>query len=312
MNQQEYEVFKNKQLMILKRSNAIISRIASLNITDDELWNSFAEFAKIAVESQMDKSKLISMLEVKRDEQGKITFYNKFLDNQVAKKFLIDNNLELSFVSEIDTTDLFSEKKLSESGDELEASVDFSLYSYQITFKRFLQTNKKIRHRFRQKGLYLYGNFYSKREQYLKEIANDFAYANFQTSYINISDLYNFIISGFKSDTKNNSYSPDFLIKKMSEVEVLVLDGFGAQKINSWFLENVILKVLIQRMRHQNEKITFIGGTSNLEHLKKSTIKQYENDSRNKNHIEENMSIFVQLVQKITKDSFWIGSDLED
>ncbi|QIW62294.1 hypothetical protein [Mycoplasmopsis gallinacea] len=137
MNQQEYEVFKNKQLMILKRSNAIISRIASLNITDDELWNSFAEFAKIAVESQMDKSKLISMLEVKRDEQGKITFYNKFLDNQVAKKFLIDNNLELSFVSEIDTTDLFSEKKLSESGDELEASVDSWVSKLEALFYTF-------------------------------------------------------------------------------------------------------------------------------------------------------------------------------
>ena len=122
------------------------------------------------------------------------------------------------------------------------------------------------------KGLYLHGNFGSGKTYLLTALLNELE----KTKNVNISIIYFAeALRDLKDDWENFSYK----MKKFMNVDILLIDDIGAEKVTEWGRDEVLGTILQTRMN--SNKTTFF--TSNL------TI----------NELEQHLSLVSSGVDKV-------------
>ena len=103
------------------------------------------------------------------------------------------------------------------------------------------------------KGLYLHGSFGSGKTYLLTSLLNELE----KSKHVNISIIYFAdALRDLKEDWENFSYK----MKNYMEVDILLVDDIGAEKVTEWGRDEILGNILQRRMN--NNKTTFF--TSNL------------------------------------------------
>lgn len=159
-----------------------------------------------------------------------------------------------------------------------------ALWTVSFT-KKFL---KKDYHQ----GIYIYGSFNTGKTLFLNSLANYVIKNNRSVIFITSVDLLDFLL---KNIEKNNESNYE-VINKMKEVDVLLIDDLGQEKMNNWFL-SIIYQILDYRFK--NKKICCFTSNFSLNELKKQWFKVKDLE---KIKIEKIINKISNLAQEINFD----------
>ena len=112
------------------------------------------------------------------------------------------------------------------------------------------------------KGLYLHGNFGTGKTFILAALLNELEnkYHNITTEIVYVPELLR--------DLKDNLNEMGDKINYLENVDILLLDDLGAEKVTEWGRDEVIGTILQTRMN--NEKTTFFTSNLNIQELTKT------------------------------------------
>lgn len=123
------------------------------------------------------------------------------------------------------------------------------------------------------KGIYLYGGFGVGKTYFLMTLANYSITKEKSVIFVNSSDLYNYMKKNVEKNNELNSY----IIDKLKNVDVLIIDDIGNEKQSNWFLFSILYPILEFRLNEQ--KIVCFSSIFSLLNLKKYWLKSKELDS---------------------------------
>lgn len=123
------------------------------------------------------------------------------------------------------------------------------------------------------KGIYLYGGFGVGKTYFLMTLANYSITKEKSVIFVNSSDLYDYMKKNVEKNNELNSY----IIDKLKNVDVLIIDDIGNEKQSNWFLFSILYPILEFRLNEQ--KIVCFSSIFSLLSLKKYWLKSKELDS---------------------------------
>ena len=123
------------------------------------------------------------------------------------------------------------------------------------------------------KGIYLYGGFGVGKTYFLMTLANYSITKEKSVIFVNSSDLYDYMKKNVEKNNELNSY----IIDKLKNVDVLIIDDIGNEKQSNWFLFSILYPILEFRLNEQ--KIVCFSSIFSLLNLKKYWLKSKELDS---------------------------------
>ena len=123
------------------------------------------------------------------------------------------------------------------------------------------------------KGIYLYGGFGVGKTYFLMTLANYSITKEKSVIFVNSSDLYDYMKKNVERNNELNSY----IIDKLKNVDVLIIDDIGNEKQSNWFLFSILYPILEFRLNEQ--KIVCFSSIFSLLNLKKYWLKSKELDS---------------------------------
>ena len=123
------------------------------------------------------------------------------------------------------------------------------------------------------KGIYLYGGFGVGKTYFLMTLANYSINKEKSVIFVNSSDLYDYMKKNVEKNNDLNSY----IIDKLKNVDVLIIDDIGNEKQSNWFLFSILYPIFTYR--YNEEKIVCFSSIFSLLNLKKYWLKSKELDS---------------------------------
>ncbi len=143
------------------------------------------------------------------------------------------------------------------------------------------------------KGLYLHGTFGSGKTYIISALFNELAKKRISTEIVYLPEL----LRDLKSDFDSFGDKIDYL----ENVDLLLIDDIGAEKVTEWSRDEILGTILQHRMN--NYKTTFF--TSNL------TIEELEEHLKISSNVDENIKArrIVERVKQLTEDMELIGEN---
>ena len=137
----------------------------------------------------------------------------------------------------------------------------FKLIKWVDKFIKDYEPNKKM------KGLYLHGNFGSGKTYILSAMFNELKKKRYTTEIVYFQTLLR--------DIKNNFDIMGETIAYLEDVDLLLIDDIGAEKVTDWSRDEILGTILQSRMN--NRKVTFFTSNCTIEELEyKLSIKGSE------------------------------------
>lgn len=133
------------------------------------------------------------------------------------------------------------------------------------------------------KGLYLHGNFGCGKTYLIAALFNELAKKRISTEIVYYPELLR--------DIKNDFDSSGDLLEYLEDVDLLLIDDIGAEKVTEWSRDEILGTILQSRMN--NYKTTFF--TSNL------TMKELENHLRGTNSFSDDEVKARRIIERINQ-----------
>lgn len=143
------------------------------------------------------------------------------------------------------------------------------------------------------KGLYLHGNFGCGKTYLIAALFNELAKKKIRSEIVYFPKLL--------ADIKNDFDSFGDVLEYLEDVDLLLIDDIGAEKVTEWSRDEVLGTILQQRMN--NYKTTFF--TSNLD------LEQLENHLRLNNYSDDEIKCrrILQRVKQLSEEMQLIGEN---
>ncbi|MGN1371075.1 MAG: primosomal protein DnaI [Candidatus Coprovivens sp.] len=144
-----------------------------------------------------------------------------------------------------------------------------------------------------QKGLYLHGTFGCGKTFLISAVFNELSKKRISTEIVYLPEL----LRDLKSDFDSFADKIDYL----ENVDLLLIDDIGAEKVTEWSRDEILGTILQHRMN--NYKTTFF--TSNL------TIEELEEHLKISSNIDENIKSrrIIERIKQLTVDMELIGQN---
>ncbi|VEU74792.1 Uncharacterised protein [Mycoplasmopsis citelli] len=252
-------LFSKEQIQNIKEDPYLSEIISKLQISDNEIVNNIDYFLKIH-DRQIMPNEYIDIIELFRDENGKLSASFRYADNAKAKAFLQNQLIKYKELGFFKYKYFFSQLKLS-------SLVPTNLLNHQ---KQFQSNIKQIK-----KGFYIQSKNTDDIVKIFNSIANDFVKNHVQVAYINVSNLMNYIKSTFNNPDENS----ELIVKNLSNISVVIFDNLGFEQLPKWFFEK-LYKILEHRKMYG--KITYFSSPFSLEFIAQNIL------------LEDNNNIFIK------------------
>ena len=143
------------------------------------------------------------------------------------------------------------------------------------------------------KGLYLHGNFGCGKTYLIAALFNELAKKKIRSEIVYFPKLL--------ADIKNDFDSFGDVLEYLEDVDLLLIDDIGAEKVTEWSRDEVLGTILQQRMN--NYKTTFF--TSNLD------VEQLENHLRLNNYSDDEIKCrrIIQRVKQLSEEMLLVGEN---
>ncbi|MGL5357994.1 MAG: DnaA ATPase domain-containing protein [Metamycoplasmataceae bacterium] len=196
-----------------------------LQIIDEE-ENESAFTTEISV---LENGAIIKSLKPSKKTTKSISKDKKILFKEIS---LINENYE------------FSPNFLNNKSEKKD--IELSLYVRETVYN--------ISHKLPLKGLYLHGKSNVDKAFFCSAFCNLFvSFSEKKTvSYFNLSDLNFFIVSKFNTSNNHFEYK-----KELENIDVLIIDSIGTEKMSEWFLTNIFIPIINYRLN--NSKLTIFN-----------------------------------------------------
>lgn len=162
----------------------------------------------------------------------------------------------------------------------------YKLIKWAANFIKTYDYNKNM------KGLYLHGSFGAGKTYILSATFNELQKRGFSTEIVYFPEL-------LRSLTGNFEYSND-MISTLCQVDLLLIDDIGAEKVTEWGRDEILGTILQSRMN--NQKATFF--TSNF------TIKELENHLSCGGLAKVKANRIIERIKQLTEDMEIISENM--
>ena len=142
------------------------------------------------------------------------------------------------------------------------------------------------------KGLYLHGNFGCVKTYILSACFNEMKKRGFKTKIIYLPDLLRTIKGDFEAMND--------IMDELCNVDILLIDDIGAEKVTDWGRDEILGTILQSRMNEH--KTTFF--TSNF------TIKELEEHLSNKGVDKVKANRIIERIKQLTIDMEMLGANM--
>ena len=142
------------------------------------------------------------------------------------------------------------------------------------------------------KGLYLHGNFGCGKTYILSACFNEMKKRGFKTKIIYLPDLLRTIKGDFEAMND--------IMDELCNVDILLIDDIGAEKVTDWGRDEILGTILQSRMNEH--KTTFF--TSNF------TIKELEEHLSNKGVDKVKANRIIERIKQLTIDMEMLGANM--
>ncbi len=142
------------------------------------------------------------------------------------------------------------------------------------------------------KGLYLHGNFGCGKTYILSACFNEMKKRGFKTKIIYLPDLLRTIKGDFEA--------MNVIMDELCNVDILLIDDIGAEKVTDWGRDEILGTILQSRMNEH--KTTFF--TSNF------TIKELEEHLSNKGVDKVKANRIIERIKQLTIDMEMLGANM--
>ncbi|MCK5807052.1 MAG: ATP-binding protein [Mycoplasmataceae bacterium] len=254
----------------LLKNERILKRVEELSPTKEALLDGIS----ILIEMNDEGEERNTLTSFDIDEKGRMNRIS-VLSPKGQKKAYLDN-VKTNNIYEINFED---EKEFFKE----EGRKDVANF-----FSKFIREPGSHMH-----GFYLYGEMGVGKTFMLKRFAKMLAENGRNVGFVNVSTLANKIKATFSSDTKTEQAT---LVKQLEEVDYLFLDDIGAEKISSWFRDEVLFNILNERM--ERRRITFFTSNFSIDALQKKQAINENNNSRSYDKAKRLVSRIRALAQE--------------
>ena len=143
------------------------------------------------------------------------------------------------------------------------------------------------------KGLYLHGNFGCGKTYLISALFNELAKKRIETEIVYYPELLRDIKSDFDTYGDRMEY--------LENVDLLLIDDIGAEKVTEWSRDEILGTILQKRMN--NYKTTFFTSNLNLEELERHLrINNYSDDEIKARRIIERIKQLTQDMELISEN----------
>ena len=142
------------------------------------------------------------------------------------------------------------------------------------------------------KGLYLHGNFGCGKTYILSACFNEMKKRGFRTKIVYLPDLLRTIKGDFEAMND--------IMDELCNVDILLIDDIGAEKVTDWGRDEILGTILQSRMNEH--KTTFF--TSNF------TIKELEEHLSNKGVDKVKANRIIERIKQLTIDMEMLGANM--
>lgn len=155
------------------------------------------------------------------------------------------------------------------------------------TFCKQYDTTKKY------KGLYLHGNFGCGKTYLISAAFNELSKQRVQSEIVYFPDLLREIKGDFETFADKMEY--------LKEVDLLLIDDIGAEKVTEWSRDEVLGTILQSRMN--NYKATFFTSNLTIEELERHlTMSSYSDDAVKARRIIERIKQLTEDIEMISEN----------
>lgn len=298
MSKYKEEILENKLIQEI---------IKKLNLNENQIESGIPIFRRIIDESKIydqldyrttvaiyDENNVISIIEPNGNLRKELIRSKYHLLSEIS---YLDSNIEFSKKS-VDEKENISNKffwsiKDANNNDRTKLKDWFRTFYYNLNQRDTITNKEKL------KGFYLYGSFGLGKTSFLSALANYLIYLKRTVVYIKLSDL---IVELKKCFDKKNKLFGE-IISTIKQVEFLLIDDLGGEKMSEWFLVDVLYPIL--DFRFLNGKMTCFTSNFDFKHLK---------ETYSKNNTIDNFSInrLINRLFSMSKPILIKGKDLKE
>ena len=273
----KFDQIKNKIL----ENEHITKIIKNLNLNYAQIESGYDIFLKI-IEEQKNPENLEYITKVEIYDENTIiaiSVPNSKLKEELKRKqfHLLDD------ITKLNESLIFENK--SDKNKKEKTKLDKNIFYWEI---KNLEKNDRlkalnwlaknyiklfIKDNIYTKGIYLYGGFGVGKTYFLMTLANYSINKEKSVIFVNSSELYDYMKKNVEKNNDLNSY----IIDKLKNVDVLIIDDIGNEKQSNWFLFSILYPIFTYR--YNEEKIVCFSSIFSLLNLKKYWLKSKELDS---------------------------------
>ncbi|MBR3348229.1 MAG: ATP-binding protein [Mycoplasmataceae bacterium] len=273
----KFDQIKNKIL----ENEHITKIIKNLNLNYAQIESGYDIFLKI-IEEQKNHENLEYITKVEIYDENTIMAISvpnsKLKEELKRKQFHI-----LDEITKLNESLIFENK--SDKNKKEKTKLDKNIFYWEI---KNLEKNDRlkalnwlaknyiklfIKDNIYTKGIYLYGGFGVGKTYFLMTLANYSINKEKSVIFVNSSELYDYMKKNVEKNNDLNSY----IIDKLKNVDVLIIDDIGNEKQSNWFLFSILYPIFTYR--YNEEKIVCFSSIFSLLNLKKYWLKSKELDS---------------------------------
>ncbi len=287
---------ETKFLTSLIKNKHIKEIIEELKLNEDQIFSAYPYFMNIIEENKnIEKYEYITKIKIyDKKNVVAISVINNNANIEIKSKrfnwlyYLSNMNYSLRWDNPKESNEnKFDENIFYWKNKKLKNFDRQKIALWTVSFtKKFL---KKEYHQ----GIYIYGGFNTGKTIFLNALANYAIKNNRSIIFLTSLDLLDFLL---KNIEKSNELNYE-IINKMKEVDLLLIDDLGQEKMNNWFL-SIIYQILDYRLK--NKKICCFTSNFSINDLKKQWFK---NKDLEKIKIEKIISKINDLTQEINFDA---------
>lgn len=282
-------------LSSITKNKHIKEIITELNLNEDQILSAYPYFMNIIDENKnIEKYEYITKIKIYDDKNVvAISVINNNANIEIKSKRLnwlyylsnMNYNLRWDNPKESDENK-FDENIFYWKNKKLKNFDRKKIALWTVSFtKKFL---KKEYHQ----GIYIYGGFNTGKTIFLNSLANYAIKNNKSIIFLTSLDLLDFLL---KNIEKNNELNYE-VISKIKEVDLLLIDDLGQEKMNNWFL-SIIYQILDYRFK--NKKTCCFSSNFSINELKKQWFKIKDLE---KIKVEKTINKICDLTQEINFD----------
>ena len=262
------------------RKDTKFCRLVKTLDVDDNIAMKYTSSLETTVEELNNCSKCEGLVYCKNRLEGHVFFPNRF-NNQIIFSYV-----PCKYQKEL--------KEREENRDSREKDIlNASFAEIDITDKKRVKVIKWLKNFYDKydkngnfKGLYLHGNFGCGKTYLISALFNELSKKRISTEIVYYPELLRDIKSDFDSYADRIDY--------LENVDLLLIDDIGAEKVTEWSRDEILGTILQKRMN--NYKTTFFTSNLNVEELERHLrINSFSDDEIKARRI-------IERVKQLTED----------